>query len=131
MAYGATESLNGMLLVQRMVGERLRVATVTWVIYSEMAGRAAVDAVEVREKDLADLDRYSFGQRTLLRRRCTPKLLLNVLVLVILPLALLIPIVPECDQTADQNAEHSKPNVELPKRAVGHVTALPWLQAAS
>jgi hypothetical protein len=74
------------------------------------------------------LDRYSFGQRTLLRRRCAPKLLLNVLALVILPLALLVSIVSEYDQTADQKAEHSKPAIELSERAVGHVTALPLLR---
>jgi hypothetical protein len=104
MAHGATESLNRMLFVQRMVSERLRVATVTRVIHSEMAGRAAVHAVEVREKNLADLDRYSFGQRTLLRCGCAPELRLNILALVILPLALLISIVCEYDQTADQKA---------------------------
>src|SRR6516225_2144975 len=104
MAYGATESLNGMLFMQRMVGEGLRVATVTRVIYSEMTGRATVHAVEVREKDLADLDRYAFGQRTLLRRGCAAKLLLNVLALVVLPLALLISMVGEHDQAADQKA---------------------------
>src|SRR6516164_2476766 len=97
MAHSATESLNRMLFVQRMVSERLRVATVTRVIYSEMAGRAAVHAVEVREKNLADLDRYAFGHRTLLRRGCAAKLLLNVLALVVLPLALLISMVGEHD----------------------------------
>ena len=131
MAYGATESLNRKLFVQRMVGEWLRVATVTWVIYSEMTGRAAVHAVEVREKDLPDLDRYSFGQRTLLRCGCAAELLLNVLALVVLPLALFISMVCEYDQTADENAEYSKPGIELSKRAVGHVTALPLQRAVS
>src|SRR6516225_2875296 len=131
MAYGATESLNGMLFMQRMVGEGLRVATVTRVIYSKMAGRAAVHPVEIRQKDLTDLDRYSFGQRTLLRRGCAPELLLNVLTLVILPFALLIFKVAQHDQTADQKAEHSKPAIELSKRAVGHVTVLPLLRAVS
>ena len=45
MTNGAAKSLNRMLFVQRVVGEGLRVATVTWVIYSEMAGRAAVHTV--------------------------------------------------------------------------------------
>jgi hypothetical protein len=102
MTDGTTKFLNGVLFVQWMVSERLRVATVTRVIDSEMAGRAPIHAVEFRKKDLVDLNWDSFGQFTLLRRRGAPDLLLDVFVLVILPLAILVSEVCEHDQTAYQ-----------------------------
>jgi hypothetical protein len=101
MTNGATESLNRVLFVQRMVGEGLRVAAVTRVIYRQMAARAPIYAVEIREKDLADLNRYSFGQRTLLRARGAPDFLFDIFALVILPLAVLVSVVGEHDQTTD------------------------------
>jgi hypothetical protein len=101
MTYGATELLIRVLFVQRMVGQGLRVATVTRVIDSQMAGRASIYAIEVREKDLADLNWYSFGQRTLLRRRGATDFFLGVFALVIFPLAILVFVVSEHDQTTD------------------------------
>ena len=56
MADGAAEFLERVLFVQRMVGQRLRVAAVARVLHSEMAGRAAVHAVEFRQKNLPDLN---------------------------------------------------------------------------
>jgi hypothetical protein len=101
MTNGATELLNRVLFVQRMVGQRLRVATVTRVIDSKMAGRASIHAVEVREKDLADLNWYCFGQRTLLRVRRPTEFFLDVFALVFFPLAVLVFIVSEYNQTTD------------------------------
>jgi hypothetical protein len=66
-----------------------------------MAGCASIYAVEVREKDLADLNWYSFGQRTLLRVRRATDFFLGVFALVIFPFAILVFIVSEHDQTAD------------------------------
>ena len=67
MADGATEFLKRMLVVNRMVGQGLRVAAVARVFHRQMAARAAIHAVEFREDDLADFESDSFGQRTLLR----------------------------------------------------------------
>jgi hypothetical protein len=101
MTNSAAELLNRVLFVQRMVGQRLRVTTVTRVIDSKMTGRASIHAVEVREKDLVDLNWYSFGQRMLLRVRRATEFFLDVFSLVIFPLAVLVFIVSEHDQTTD------------------------------
>ena len=57
MADGAAESLERVLFVQRMVGERLRITAVARVFHREMAGGAAVHAVEVGQENLPDLHR--------------------------------------------------------------------------
>ena len=66
MADGATESLEGVLLVQRMVAQRLRVTAVAGVFHRQMAGGAAVHPVEVGQDDLADFNGDAFGQQPLL-----------------------------------------------------------------
>src|ERR1022692_734127 len=125
MADGATETFEGMLLVQRMVGERLRVTAVARVIHSKMARRAAIHSVEVGEQNLPDLYRRLFGQRPLLRRRGAVDFFLDEFALVILPLAVLVPVITNDDQDADQETEHSEPAVEFAHGEVVHISDPP------
>ena len=108
-----------------MIGERLRItavagsSTARWqVVQRSTRLRSGRRICRIWTGDL-------FGQRPLLRRRGAANFLLDKFSLVILPLAVLVAVVTQNDQNADQNAEHREPAVEFAERQVVHVSGPP------
>ncbi len=89
MTDGAAEFLERMLLVQRVVGQRLRVAAVAGIFHRQMAGGATVHAIQFGQHDLPDFDGEASGHRLLLRSGRAADFLLDVLALLVLPFAVL------------------------------------------
>ncbi len=125
VADGAAELVERVLVMQGVVGERLRVSAVARILDREMASRAPVDAVELGQEDLADLHRRALGQQPLVRRRRAADLLPDEPALVVLPRPVLVAVVAEAHENADQEAERGEPGVELADRGPVHISGPP------
>ncbi len=111
--------------MQGMVAQRLGVTAIARVFHRQMAGGAAVHAVEVGQDSLADFHGNAFGQQPLLGRGGPVDFLLNVFALVILPLPVLVAVIADNDQNSDQQAERGKPTVKFADGKVLHLNAPP------
>jgi hypothetical protein len=125
MTDGTSESLSRVLFVERMVGQWLWVPAIARVVHGEVAGRAAIHAVEVRKEDLPNLQRHILRKRPLLRRCGPASLFLDELALVVLPFTVFVLVIAKHDQTADKEAQRGEPAIEFAKRAVSHVSDPP------
>jgi hypothetical protein len=102
VADSATEFLKRMLLVERMIGQRVRIAAVAGIVDCEVARGASIYPIQFRQENLPHLDRNLLCDRSLSGVSGPTELLLNELVLITLPLSIFISDITKHNEASDQ-----------------------------
>ena len=113
MANGASEFLERVLRMIRMVSERLVIASVARVFDRQMTSRTAIHPLQTRQDNLLDFNPQGVGKYLLLGRGGAADLLSDVFLLPAFPFSVLVLVVTRQHQSPDGESQERKPGIKF------------------
>lgn len=113
MTNGASEFLERVLRVIRMISQRLLIASVARVLNSQVTCDTAIHPLQTRQDNLLNFNRLGAGQFLLLRCAGAADLLSDVLLLPAFPFSVLVLVVSRQHQSPDGESQQRKPRIKF------------------